>query len=425
MSGDGFSDEWPEPWSQTRARPPALSPKLDTRTLPDPRFSPPCTSTQLTRPAGRRRPRPGHQSAHHTDSHARTPNPFSRLAFAAARLLWITHSTLMARNLDSYTDEHRPRRRIRHGPYYDKRDDDFERDPAVLGLDELRRARSEYYSRPEDKRMRARGVRHMAQEVHMRERERDIVERSRERRADSRRREWRRERDVVRRKKKKEPEEDEDSEVYVYGRPREVRERREPRLVRDTSPSREQRRARRPVEAVRVSRVRTVKRNGDTVNGVAGSSRRVAEEEPDLRSRGARSRQESRPRSEPRAAPRSISIRQVEAPKLNRYISLPGARSENRPLTSSRSISAREAPRVYMTRPSLKRGNTITRVAKIPITAPPSVRPSRAQSVVRRTGTPGNLSATPGRRSSGILATLFKPSPSRSAPTIVQKAELK
>jgi len=332
----------------------------------------------------------------------------------------------MARNLDSYTDEHRPRRRTRrHRPYHEKRDDDFERDPAGLGLDELRRARSEYYSRPEDERMRARSVRHMAQEVHMRERERDIVERSRERRADSRRREWRRERDVVQRKKKKEPEEDEGSEVYVYGRPREVRERREPRSVRDTSPSREQRRARRPVETVRVSRVRAVKRNGDTMHGVAGSSRRVAEEEPDLRSREARSRQESRPRSEPRAAPRSVSIRQVEAPKLNRYISLPDTRSENWPLTSSKSISAREAPRVYMTRPSLKRGNTTARVVKIPVTAPPSVRPSRAPSVVRRTGTPGNLSATPGRRSSGLLATLFKPSPSRSAPTIVQKAELK
>ena len=406
----------------TRALPPALSPKLDTRTLPDPRFSPPCTSTQHGRPPT---PSPRYQSAHHTDSHARTLNPFFCLAFAAARLPWITHSALMARNLDSYTDEHRPKRRTRrHRPYHEKRDDDFERDPAGLGLDELRRARSEYYSRPEDERMRARSVRHMAQEVHVRERERDIAERSRERRADSRRREWRRERDVVQRKKKKEPEEDEGSEVYVYGRPREVQERREPRSVRDTSPSREQRRARRPVETVRVSRVRAVKRNGDTMHGVAGSSRRVAEEELDLRSRGARSRQESRPRSEPRAAPRSVSIRQVEAPKLNGYISLPGTHSENRPLTS-RSIPAREAPRVYMTRPSLKRGNTTARVVKIPVTAPPSVRPSRAPSAVRRTGTPGNLSATPGRRSSGLLATLFKPSPSRSAPTIVQKAELK
>ena len=233
----------------------------------------------------------------------------------------------MARNLDSYTDEHRPRRRIRrYRPPHEKHDNDFEQDPAGLGLDELRRARSEYYSHPEGERMRARSVRHVAQEVHMREREQDIVERSRERRPDSRRREWRRERDVVRRKKKKEPEEDEGSEVYVYGRPREVREQREPRSVRDTSPSREQRRARRPVETVRVSRVRTVKRNGDTVHRVAGSSRRIAEEEPDLRSRGARSRQESRPRSEPQAAPRSVSIRQVEAPKLNRYISLPDTR---------------------------------------------------------------------------------------------------
>lgn len=236
----------------------------------------------------------------------------------------------MARNLDSYTDEHRPRRRIRrYRPYHEKHDNDIERDPAGLGLDELRRARSEYYSHPEGERMRARSMRHMAQEVHMKEREQDIVERSRERGPDSRRREWRRERDVVRRKKKKDPEEDEGSEVYVYGRPREVRERREPRSVRDTSPPREQRRARRPVETVRVSRVRTVKRNGDTVHGVAGSSRRIAEEEPDLRSRGARSRQESRPRSEPQAAPRSVSIRQVEAPKLNRYISLADARSED------------------------------------------------------------------------------------------------
>ncbi|KAF2000115.1 hypothetical protein P154DRAFT_209379 [Amniculicola lignicola CBS 123094] len=238
--------------------------------------------------------------------------------------------------------ERRPHRRRRHRDYDD--DDEYvrakrerrERRRAeearreALDIDELRARRASYYTRPPAERPRT--AQPMAQEIRA-EREKAAPR--------SARKEVRRDGTVRHKKKRERVVADDQSDEFVYGRPR----------------------SRAVVEEVIVRRPSVRQRSDE-----GGSSRRTA--------------------VSPQSGSRSASLR--DDPKL------------------SRSASAREPPRVYATRPSLRRSSTI----KPP---PANAAPVRTHSTSIRDPQHGAARRSTG----GLFATLFKPP--RQSTTITHK----
>lgn len=183
-----------------------------------------------------------------------------------------------------------------------------------------------------------------------------------------------------------------------YTRPEADRRRDSQRMAQDIRIEREKDRPRSSKKEVRRDGTVRRKKRRDTVDDdrsddyVYGrpKSRAVVEEVTVRRSSGKRRSDEggssNRTEHTPLSGSRSASLRKEEVPKL------------------SRSMSARDPQRVYMTRPSTRRTSTI----KLPAaTAAPL---SRSHTV----------SAKDTRRSSGLLATFFR-APSRPQTAVLPK----
>jgi hypothetical protein len=176
-----------------------------------------------------------------------------------------------------------------------------------------------------------------------------------------------------------------------YSRPETDRRRDSQRMAQDTRGDREKERPRSSKKEVRRDGTVRRKKRRETVEGARDDeyvygppgSRPVVEEVTVRRSSGIRRSDEggssNRTQHTPLSGSRSASLRKEEVPMLNR------------------TMSARD-PRVYMTRPSVRRTST-TKLPAAPVaTAPPL---SRSHTV----------SAKDTRRSSGLLATFFRAPP--------------
>lgn len=179
-----------------------------------------------------------------------------------------------------------------------------------------------------------------------------------------------------------------------YSRPEADRHRDTQRMAQDTRGDKDKDRLRSSKKEIRRDGTvrRKKKREVDEDEYVYGrpKSGPVIDEVTVRRSSGRRRSEEggssNRTEHTPLSGSRSASLRKEETPKL------------------SRSMSARDPQRVYMTRPSVRRSSTI----KLPgAVATPLARAN-------------TVSTKDTRRSSGLLATLFKPTP-RPQTTILPK----